>query len=315
MSGQSFGFQVEPPGGRLDQVLASVRPELSRSRWQRLIQAGQVLVDGQVVDKPSSSLLGGERIMASIPPPAASHLAPEFIPLEIIYEDEHLLVVNKPAGMVVHPGAGHRSSTLVQAALAHAPEMQGVGGVRRPGVVHRLDKETSGVILMAKDDRSHRMLQDQFRARTVEKRYLALVDGRPPTGSGKIVAPIARDPVHRTRMMVVPEGQGRQAVSVYHSLAHSPNYSLLSVVPETGRTHQVRVHLAFLGTPVVGDRVYGRRFSSLPVARHMLHAQSIELVPPGAKQPRRFEAPLPLDFLQTLLDLGMEPPDSDEGKG
>jgi 23S rRNA pseudouridine1911/1915/1917 synthase len=300
-------FEVLAPGGRLDQLLAQLGPEISRSRWQRLIRQGQVRVDGLVVDKASTGLAGGEQVVARVPPPEPSHLVPEPIPLDVIYEDDHLLVVNKPPGMVVHPGAGNRRSTLVQAALAHAPTMRGVGGVRRPGVVHRLDKDTSGVILLAKDDESHQMLQDQFRQRTVKKQYLALVDGHPPTAAGRIEAAIARDQVHRTRMAIVPDEQGRRAVSIYHTLAGTKLHALLNVSPETGRTHQIRVHLAFLGTPVVGDRTYGKPSPSLAAKRQLLHAYSLELLPPGAEGRRTFVAPLPIDFRKALSDLGVDP--------
>ncbi|MFP3854860.1 MAG: RluA family pseudouridine synthase [Anaerolineales bacterium] len=285
--------------GRLDVILTELAPELSRSRWQRLIKAGEVRVDGEVVTKPAQEITGGEQIKARIPPPKQSHLQPESIPLDIIYEDNHILVVNKPAGMVVHPAAGHQTGTLVHAALAHAPDIQGVGGLRRPGIVHRLDKDTSGVIVMAKDDQAHQNLQAQFKKRSVRKEYLALVDGRPPTPSGRIEAPIGRDPRHRQRMAVLP-GQGRPSTTVYHTEQNFRNHSLLRVYPETGRTHQIRVHLAFLKCPVVGDTTYGRRSASLEVERQLLHAASLRFRPPGENEEQTFEAPLPGDFQRTL---------------
>jgi 23S rRNA pseudouridine1911/1915/1917 synthase len=210
-------------------------------------------------------------------------------------------VVNKPAGMVVHPAAGHASGTLVHAALAHAPTMEGVGGERRPGVVHRLDKDTSGLILLAKNDAAHHRLQEQFHSRSVVKTYLALVDGRPPTPRGRIEAPIGRDPAHRQRMAVLPPGKGRQAVSEYGTVEAFPEHTLLEVHPLTGRTHQIRLHLAFIGCPVVGDKIYGRRHSSLPLKRQFLHAARLEITLPGEERPRHFEAPLP-DELKHILN-------------
>jgi len=211
--------------------------------------------------------------------------------------------VNKPAGMVVHPAVGHRAGTLVHAALAHAPEMEGIGGEQRPGVVHRLDKNTSGLILLAKNDSMHRWLQDQFRLRKIQKVYLALVDGHPPTPSGRIEAPIGRSLKERKRMAVVTPEKGRSAVSEYHTLESFAAHTLLEVHPITGRTHQIRLHLAFLGCPVVGDTVYGRRHATLPLERHFLHALRITVRLPGAKHPSTFEAPLPPELTQILNQL------------
>lgn len=296
MNPSEVSFRVPEAGGRLDAVLAEAADQLSRTRWKSLIEEGLVLVDGDVVNKAAHTLTGGERVQATIPPPEPSHIEPEPIPLEIIYEDGHLLVINKPAGMVVHPGPGHPTGTLVHAALAHADDLKGVGGERRPGVVHRLDKDTSGVILMAKDDETHQHLQQQFKQRQVEKCYLALVDGAPPTPSGRVEAAIGRHPTQRKRMSIVSEEDGRMAVTTYHTQEKFPDHTLLDVYPTTGRTHQIRVHLAFLECPVVGDTVYGRRKPSLPVNRQMLHASSIEVTLPGDESPRRFEAPLADDF-------------------
>jgi len=221
--------------------------------------------------------------------------------LEIIFENEDLIVVNKPAGMVVHPAAGHQAGTLVHAALAHAPEMEGIGGEQRPGVVHRLDKNTSGLILLAKNDQTHRWLQDQFRLRKIQKTYLALVDGQPPTPTGRVEAPIGRDLKARKKMAVVPVAKGRQAVSEYHTLETFAAHTLLEVHPITGRTHQIRLHLAFLGCPVAGDTIYGKRHSTIPTERHFLHAMHITVRLRDAKQPSTFEAPLPAE-LANLLD-------------
>jgi 23S rRNA pseudouridine1911/1915/1917 synthase len=213
------------------------------------------------------------------------------------------MVINKPAGMVVHPAAGHSTGTLVQAALAHAPEMEGIGGEQRPGVVHRLDKNTSGLILMAKDDRTHRWLQDQFRLRIVKKVYLALVDGHPPTPAGRIEAAIGRDTTQRKQMAVVNAEKGRDAISEYLTLESFPNHTFLEVHPHTGRTHQIRLHLAFLGCPIVADTVYGHKHSSLALDRHFLHAARLTITLPGEREPRVFEAPLPADLNRVLVEL------------
>jgi 23S rRNA pseudouridine1911/1915/1917 synthase len=213
------------------------------------------------------------------------------------------MVVDKPAGMVVHPSAGHESGTLVHAALAHAPDIRGVGGELRPGVVHRLDKETSGLIILAKNDQAHRWLQDQFRQRKVIKVYLALVDGRPPTPKGRIEAPIGRSTADRSLMSVVPAHQGREAISEYLTLEVFARHTLLEIHPLTGRTHQIRLHLKFLDCPVAGDRVYGRKKSTIPVARHFLHAQRLTILLPGESQPRTFTAPLPPELELVLQQL------------
>jgi 23S rRNA pseudouridine1911/1915/1917 synthase len=237
----------------------------------------------------------------SIPPPKTSLLEPESIPLDIIFENNDLILVNKPAGMVVHPAAGHSSGTLVHAALAHAPDIEGVGGVQRPGVVHRLDKDTSGLILLAKNDRAHRWLQDQFRDRQVEKVYLALVDGHPPTPEGRVEASIGRDTTQRKRMSVTPPHKGREAVTEYRTREAFTKHTLLEIHPLTGRTHQIRVHMAFLECPVAGDLVYGNRHATIPIQRHFLHAYRLKVIIPGEAVPRTFEAPLP-DELTSVLE-------------
>ncbi len=289
---------------RLDRFVGESLPELSRAQAQRLIKQGRVRVDGVPPRKTGMLLSGGETIEIHVPAPQLGKLQPEDIPLDVIFENEDVLVVNKPAGMVVHPAAGHASGTLVHAALAHAPEMEGVGGEKRPGLVHRLDKNTSGLIILAKNDRAHRMLQEQFRLRKAHKIYLALTDGHPPTPQGRIEAPIGRDPAHRKRMAVVPAHKGRPALSEYRTLQRFDHHSLLEVRILTGRTHQIRVHLAFLGCPVVGDTVYGRRKPTLPLSRHFLHAFRLTLTLPGEETSRTFEAPLPPDLQFVLERLG-----------
>jgi 23S rRNA pseudouridine1911/1915/1917 synthase len=289
------------PGGRLDHILSTYVKDLSRSRLQKLIREGRVQVNGMIVTKPSFRLDDEEIIELNIPALKPTELRPELIPLDIVFENEDLIVINKPAGMVVHPSAGHNTGTLVHAVLAHAPDIQGIGGEHRPGVVHRLDKDTSGLILMAKNDIAFQELQKQFTNRTVDKTYIALVDGKPPTPSGRIEAAVGRDPTNRKKMAVVTENKGRTAISVYSTLENFSEHTLLEVHPLTGRTHQIRLHLAFIGCPVVGDRVYGRRKVSLDLKRQFLHAYQIAIVLPGECTPTIFQAPLAED-LKGVLD-------------
>lgn len=300
MSEQSFRFVFHGDKERLDKFLVSSLPEYSRSRLQGLIRDGFVRVDDAPASKPGQLLEEGQAVEVRIPPPLPVDLVAEPIPLDVVYEDERLMVVNKPAGMVVHPAAGHSSGTLIQAALAHAPVLEGIGGELRPGVVHRLDKETSGLILLAKDERIHRWLQDQFRLRKVYKVYLALVDGRPPTPEGRIEAPIGRDQSQRKRMAVTPLEKGRPAVSEYFTRESFAAHTLLEVHPLTGRTHQIRLHMAFIHCPIVGDQLYGRKKSSLPLDRHFLHAARLTIQFPKESQPRTFEAPLPAELERQL---------------
>ncbi|HSF81366.1 MAG TPA: RluA family pseudouridine synthase [Anaerolineales bacterium] len=287
---------------RLDKYLVQQLPEYSRSQLQGLIKEGFVLVNGGIAHKTGLALEKGSQVQVRIPPPVPTKLVPEPIPLDICFENADLIVVNKPAGMVVHPAAGHERGTLVHAVLAHAPEMHGIGGEGRPGVVHRLDKNTSGLILMAKNDAAHRWLQEQFRRREVEKVYLALVDGKPPTPSGRIEAPIGRDTTQRKQMAVAP-GRGREAISEYRTLEAFPNHTFLEVRPLTGRTHQIRLHLSFLGCPITGDRTYGQRKPSLAIERHFLHAARLTIRLPGENHPHSFEAPMPAELAQILRDL------------
>ena len=297
----TFVYQDEQPI-RLDKYLVTCLPELSRTRIQSLIKDGHVTVDAATPHKAGQLLEAGATVRVNIPAPQPSQIVPEAIPLEIIFENCDLMVVNKPAGMVVHPAAGHSSGTLVHAALAHAPEMEGIGGEQRPGVVHRLDKNTSGLILLAKNDLTHRWLQDQFRTHHIQKTYLALVDGHPPTPAGRVEAPIGRDNRSRNKMAIVTPEKGRQAISEYCTLESFPAHTFLEVHPITGRTHQIRLHLAFLGCPVAGDTIYGRRQASLPIDRHFLHAARLKVQLRDESTLRTFEAPLPPD-LKNIIDL------------
>jgi 23S rRNA pseudouridine1911/1915/1917 synthase len=301
----TFRFDKQTPE-RLDKFLVEQLQEFSRSRVQGLIADGFVDVNDQAAKKAGQPLEPGSRITVRIPPPAPTGLVAEEIPLDIVFENEDLVVVDKPAGMVVHPSAGHASGTLVNAMLGYDPEMEGIGGEERPGVVHRLDKETSGLILLAKNERAHRWLQDQFRLRKVDKTYLALVDGKPPTPSGRVEAHIGRDPSHRKRMAIVPESRGREAISEYKTVESFRVHTLLEFHPLTGRTHQIRLHCAFLGCPIVGDEVYGRKKKSVEIERHFLHAYRLKIILPGEREAKLFETPLPEELEQVLVSLRAE---------
>jgi len=298
-----FQYTVEQDQ-RLDKFLVICLPEFSRSRLQSFIKEGLVTIDGEIARKTGQMLRSPCTVQVHIPETAPGELVPEPIPLDIIFENNDVLVVNKPAGMVVHPAAGHASGTLVHAALGHAPELEGVGGEHRPGVVHRLDKNTSGLIILAKNDLAHRYLQEQFSQRLAKKTYFALVDGCPPTPIGRIEAPIGRDPRHRKKMAIVSPGKGRAAVSEYRILESFPAHALLEVKPLTGRTHQIRLHLAYIGCPVAGDTTYGKRQATIPLERHFLHASYLTIQLPDESEPRTFHAPLPPELVEVLKELG-----------
>lgn len=307
VNGEKFSFRFQKPEGqRLDRFLVECLPDFSRARLQALIRDGLVLVDGSPAKKAGQMLDQNERVEISVPSSRSIGLVGEDIPLDILFENKDLIVINKPAGMVVHPAAGHDSGTLVHAVLGHNPDIEGIGGEERPGIVHRLDRDTSGLIVVAKNDGAHRWLHDQFRLRKVEKTYLALVDGKPPTPSGRVDAPIGRDSVHRKKMAVLGPGKGRESISEYQSIESFKNHTLLEFHPLTGRTHQVRLHCAFLGCPIVGDTVYGRKKPSLDLQRYFLHAYRLRIVLPREKQPRLFEAPLPVDLARILDTLRKE---------
>jgi 23S rRNA pseudouridine1911/1915/1917 synthase len=302
-------FTADTPGYRLDRFLAERLPDRSRSEIQRWIKNGMVLVGG-ATSKPGYRLEAGDLITVSIPSPEPYEVLPEPIPLDIRYEDDDLLVVNKPAGMVTHPAAGHSTGTLVNAVLHHVPDLVGVGGVERPGIVHRLDKDTTGLIVVAKNDRAHRYLQEQFKERTVEKKYQALLFGFLSPARGRIEAPIGRDPKDRKKMAVVPVGSGREAVTRYRVLRYyrddrtvgRQQYTLVEAMPKTGRTHQIRVHMAYIGHPIVGDKVYGRRKQRLPIERHFLHAGYLRFRRPSDGKWVEVSAELP-DDLQFVLEI------------
>jgi 23S rRNA pseudouridine1911/1915/1917 synthase len=294
---------LDAPGERVDKALADALPELSRAQCQRLLKEGRVFIDSRPV-KGSKRLEGGEQVVIDLPKVESSEIEPQAIPFDIIYEDEDLILINKPAGIVVHPSVGHESGTLVNAVLAYCPDLPGVGGEKRPGVVHRLDKNTSGLILFAKNDHALRYLQRQFKDRTVVKVYQALVYGLLSQNEILIDAPIGRDPKDRKRMAVIPpesSARSRVALTRVKTLTCFNEYTLLECYPLTGRTHQLRVHLAFAGYPIVGDDVYGRRKQRLLAGRHFLHAGMLTFRRPSDDREKTFSSPLPLE-LQSILD-------------
>ncbi|RMF67594.1 MAG: RluA family pseudouridine synthase [Cyanobacteria bacterium J069] len=293
---------VEAGGDRLDRYLAAQLPNLSRARLQKLIEQGQVSVNGAVCRSKKGVAQAGDRLTVSIPPAAPLDLQAEAIPLDILYEDEHLIILNKPVGLVVHPAPGHASGTLVNALLAHCPDLQGIGGVQRPGIVHRLDKDTSGALAIAKTDQAHQHLQAQFKTKTARRTYLAIVYGAPRDESGKIDAPIGRHPIDRKKMAIVPEERGgRRAVTHWQVQERLGNYTLMQFDLETGRTHQIRVHSAHIGHPVVGDPVYsGGKSVGVNLPGQALHAWKLRLQHPISEKEIEAIAPLPNSF-STLL--------------
>ncbi|RCK77867.1 MAG: Ribosomal large subunit pseudouridine synthase D [Candidatus Ozemobacter sibiricus] len=288
-------------GRRLDLALAAHLTELSRSMVQELIKNGAVTVDGKP-GKPSQKLRGGERVSCLLPePPPPPTLQATAMDLPILFEDEHLIAIDKPAGLVVHPGAGRETASVVAAVLAHCP-LSPIGAPLRPGVVHRLDKATSGVLLLAKTQAAHQRLARQFAARTTEKEYLAIIQGHPREAAARIEVAIERDRLHRQRMKATPAGHGRMAISSYQVLERLKGAALVRVRIETGRTHQIRVHMAYIGHPLLGDVTYGgRRFAGKAV--HFLHARRLALTHPMTGAPLVLEAPLPPAFEQALATL------------
>lgn len=306
---QQISLTVSNEGDRLDRFLADHVPGASRAEVQRWIKEARVTVDGRQV-KASHRLAAGDTVLLQRPLVVERRIEPESIPLRIAYEDDDLLVIDKPAGLVVHPAPGHLHGTVVNALLARDPGLSQVGGSDRAGIVHRLDRDTSGLLLVAKTAPALEKLQRQFKTRRVEKTYLALVEGLLDVASGRIEAPIGRDRVHRQRMAVLPENRGgRRAVTgfrVVESYAsrlsqRRDEFALLEVDLLTGRTHQIRVHLALIKHPVVGDRIYGRRKQRIPCPRQFLHAHRLAFTHPTTGQRIEVESPLPAD-LQAVLD-------------
>ncbi len=292
-------FVVEVAQPRLDRYLAAQLADHSRAEVQRWVKEGLAQVNDRRA-RSGMALKPGDVITLTIPDPVPTRLLPEDIPLVILYEDEDVIAIDKPAGMVVHPAVGHSRGTLVNAILWHFPDLEGVGESGRPGIVHRLDKDTSGIILVAKNARAHRHLQAQFKDRTIEKTYLALVHGHVSPEQGLIDAPIGRHQRHRKRMAVAPANRGREAQTEYEVVAYYDVNTLAAAHPLTGRTHQIRVHFASIGHPVVGDVVYGRR-DVYKLGRHFLHAHRIRFRRPADEEIVTLISPLP-SALQALLD-------------
>ncbi|PYK09063.1 MAG: RluA family pseudouridine synthase [Verrucomicrobia bacterium] len=287
---------------RLDQFLAKRLPEYSRSRIQQLIRSGFVRLNEQTT-RPRHIVRRGDKINLIEPPVEKIDVRPEPIPLEILFEDDDIIVINKAAGLTVHPGAGQREHTLVNALLSHCTTLSGIGGKERPGIVHRLDKETSGCLVVAKNDMAHRELSKQFATRTVEKIYLALVAGKLRKAAAVIEEKIGRHPVHRRRMRVTSL-RGRTAKTEYRVIRSSDEASLIECRLHSGRTHQIRVHLHHLGHAILGDKVYVPRFAK-NFLRQMLHAWKLGFYHPRTGEWKCFEAPLPADFNQAIRAVGM----------
>ncbi|WP_339704905.1 RluA family pseudouridine synthase [uncultured Sphingosinicella sp.] len=312
MSGGKSNISVILPadaaGQRLDRALADAVPSLSRERLKALMLEGAVTVAGKR-PTPSLRVVGGEKVSVSVPEAAPATAQAQQIPLTIVYEDADLIIVDKPAGLVVHPAAGNLDGTLVNALLHHcAGQLSGIGGVARPGIVHRIDKDTSGLLVVAKTDLAHEGLAKQFATHSIGRRYLAVVAGRPSPPAGRIEGAIGRHPVHRKKMDIVSPGKGKHAVTHYRTLQPLKDAALVECRLETGRTHQVRVHMASSGHPLLGDPLYGRArashrdiLKSLGFGRQALHARSLQLVHPRTQENLAFESPVPSD-IQELIE-------------
>jgi 23S rRNA pseudouridine1911/1915/1917 synthase len=300
----AINLLVQEKTERLDRYLSSEIPDLSRSRVQKLIEEGHVLLNDKVCTSKKINLTEGDRILVEIPAVQPLELVAQDIPLDILYEDEHLLILNKPAGLVVHPAPGHADGTLVNALLAHCPNLPGIGGVQRPGIVHRLDKDTTGAIAIAKTDVAYHHLQAQLQAKTARRKYLGVVYGAPKTDSGTVDLPIGRHPQDRKKMAIVPvEKGGRTAITHWQVKERLGNYTLIHFQLETGRTHQIRVHSAKIGHPIVGDPIYGSgRSVGVNLPGQALHAWQLKLQHPVSESWVEVTAPLP-QTLTKLLDV------------
>ena len=299
-----FNLQVENNTDRLDRYLSQNLPDLSRSRIQQLIEQAAVQLNGKVCTSKKTTVKAGDRISLEIPAVEPLELQPEDIPLDILYEDDSLIILNKPAGLVVHPAPGHSEGTLVNAILAHCPNLPGIGGVQRPGIVHRLDKDTTGAIVIAKTELAHQHLQAQLKAKTARREYLGIVYGAPKTQSGTINLPIGRHPVDRKKMAVVPVEQGgRSAVTHWQVKERLGNYTLMHFQLETGRTHQIRVHSLQIGHPIVGDPIYSSCHSvGVNLPGQALHAWQLRLQHPVLGEWIEVTAP-PSKIFTKLLEI------------
>jgi 23S rRNA pseudouridine1911/1915/1917 synthase len=300
-------------GWRLDRALAAAVPTLSRERLKALIRSGAVEAAGKPLRDPAAKVRGQEALRVAVPEPSPAHNEPQDIPLTIMFEDEHLLVVDKPAGLVVHPAAGNLDGTLVNALLHHcAGKLSGIGGVARPGIVHRIDKDTSGLLVVAKTDVAHEGLAKQFAAHSIERRYLALVSGVPKATDGTIQAPLARSATNRKKIAIVEGSRGKRAVTHWRRLKALKDSALVECRLETGRTHQVRVHMASIGHPLLGDPVYGRSgkthgklLNELQFNRQALHAAELGFTHPITKHRLSFASPMPPDMQELMAALGV----------
>jgi len=312
---QTIDVRLEPAyaGWRLDRALAAAVPALSRERLKSLIRSGAVEAKGAPVRDPALKVKGDEALRVAVPEPTAAHNQPQDIPLTIVFEDDHLLVLDKPAGLVVHPAAGNLDGTLVNALLHHcAGRLSGIGGVARPGIVHRIDKDTSGLLVVAKTDVAHEGLAKQFAAHSIERRYLAIVDGVPKASHGTVDAPLARSSVNRKKIAIVETGRGKRAVTHWKRLEVLRDAALVECRLETGRTHQVRVHLASIGHPLIGDPVYGcsgkthgKLLKELGFQRQALHAAELGFIHPVTKHRLSFSSPMPPDMQELKRRLGV----------
>ena len=312
-STQTVLLSAEMAGWRFDRALAAALPQLSRERLKALINAGAVSGPTGLLRDPSKKISGSEAVTIRIPEPVAAEAAAQDIALDIVFEDDHLLVVDKPAGLVVHPAAGNLDGTLVNALLHHCSgRLSGIGGVARPGIVHRIDKDTSGLLVVAKTDPAHVELSRQFAAHSVQRLYLAVVAGRPIPPAGRIEGALARSTANRQKMAIVEDGRGKHAVTHYRTLQPLHDATTIECRLETGRTHQIRVHVASIGHPLIGDSVYGRTrpvhvpaLKKLGIARQALHARTLGFRHPVSKENLSFESPVPTDIqnLITMLTL------------
>jgi 23S rRNA pseudouridine1911/1915/1917 synthase len=312
---QTIEVRLEPAhaGWRLDRALADAVPTLSRERLKALIRSGAVKSEGSAVRDPALKVRGGEALQVAIPEPTPAHNEPQDIPLTIVFEDEHLLVVDKPAGLVVHPAAGNFDGTLVNALLHHcAGKLSGIGGVARPGIVHRIDKDTSGLLVVAKTDVAHEGLAKQFAAHSIDRRYLAIVSGVPKASSGIVDAPLARSATNRKKIAIVEGQRGKRAVTHWSRLELLNDAALVECRLETGRTHQVRVHMASIGHALLGDPVYGRAgkthgrlLKELGFHRQALHAAELGFTHPVTKHRLSFSSPMPPDMQELKRALGV----------
>ena len=300
-------------GWRLDRALADAVPTLSRERLKTLIRSGAVEAQGAAVRDPALKVKGGEALRVAVPEPAPPHNEPQDIALTILFEDDHLLVVDKPAGLVVHPAAGNRDGTLVNALLHHCGgSLSGIGGVARPGIVHRIDKDTSGLLVVAKTDVAHEGLARQFAAHSIDRRYLAIVNGVPKASNGTVDAPLARSATNRKRIAIVEANRGKRAVTHWKRLEVLDGAAMVECRLETGRTHQIRVHMASIGHPLIGDPVYGRSgknhsklLKELGFHRQALHAAELGFTHPVTKNRLSFSSPLPPDMQELKRALGV----------